>query len=113
MKNFQFSEFSCPCCGQNKMEPVFLAMIDDLREQFGAPLHVNSGYRCEKHNAEVGGKPHSMHLTGKAADISTVNMTNEQRHEFMMIVKAMFKGIGVGKTFTHMDMRQTPAFWVY
>lgn len=113
MNHFEPREFNCPCCGENKMNVEFLLTIDELREEFGAPLHINSGYRCPKHNAEVGGVSSSQHLQGKACDLSTVNMTAEQRHALMLLIKKKFKGIGVGKTFTHVDIREKPAFWVY
>lgn len=36
----------------------------------GAPLHINSGYRCPELNAAVGGNPHSYHQYGCAADLA-------------------------------------------
>ena len=45
-------------------------MLDPLRERFGKPIVVNSGYRCPTHNREVGGVGTSQHLRGEAADIS-------------------------------------------
>ena len=35
----------------------------------GAPIHVNSGYRCAALNAAVGGAANSAHVRGLAADI--------------------------------------------
>ena len=32
-------------------------------------MTVNSGFRCAKHNREVGGVPASQHLRGEAADV--------------------------------------------
>lgn len=34
------------------------------------PLNVNSGVRCKRHNAEVGGVSNSLHTTGQAVDLS-------------------------------------------
>lgn len=36
-------------------------------------IRVSSGYRCERLNATVGGKPNSQHLDGEAADIQYIN----------------------------------------
>ena len=37
-------------------------------------IHINSGYRCEKLNKAVGGRPNSLHLQGRAADIHVKNI---------------------------------------
>lgn len=38
------------------------------------PLHVNSGFRCGKVNAAVGGVPTSRHVLGLAADVVPLDM---------------------------------------
>ena len=45
-------------------------VLDPLREKYGKPIRVNSGYRCPKHNLAVGGGNRSQHLLGEAADIA-------------------------------------------
>lgn len=45
-------------------------VLDPLREAWGKPLHVNSGYRCRALNKAVGGVPASQHMRGEAADIT-------------------------------------------
>ena len=45
--------------------------LDPLREAFGSPLYVNSGYRCAALNVLVGGVATSQHLRGEAADVTT------------------------------------------
>ncbi|WP_304709087.1 D-Ala-D-Ala carboxypeptidase family metallohydrolase [uncultured Rikenella sp.] len=45
-------------------------LLDPIREAWGGPISVNSGYRCPKLNAAVGGVSTSQHLRGEAADIS-------------------------------------------
>ena len=44
-------------------------VLQPLRDAWGLPLHVNSGYRCPKLNAAVGGASTSQHTKGEAADI--------------------------------------------
>ena len=46
-------------------------VLDPLREMYGHPIHVTSGYRCDKLNRVVGGAKTSQHLRGEAADITT------------------------------------------
>ena len=43
--------------------------MEDIRIRYGKPIIINSGYRCEKLNKIVGGKPNSQHLKGEAADL--------------------------------------------
>ena len=46
-------------------------VLDPVREWYGKPIYVNSGYRCPELNKAVGGVADSFHLTGCAADIDT------------------------------------------
>lgn len=46
-------------------------VLDKARIGIGAPIIVNSGYRCEELNKAVGGKKNSQHKRGEAADITT------------------------------------------
>lgn len=44
-------------------------VLEPLREHFGIPVVISSGYRCPQLNKAVGGVPNSQHLKGEAADI--------------------------------------------
>lgn len=54
-------------------------ILDPLREEYGSPIYVNSGYRCHTLNSAVGGSATSQHLTGEAADITTGNRRDNRR----------------------------------
>ena len=54
----------------NKIGQKLMDMCQAVREKLGIPLHVSSGYRCVKHNGEVGGVNGSYHIKGLAADLS-------------------------------------------
>ena len=70
-KNFKASEFACKCgCKFNNIDPRVMIMAQVIRDELGVPVRVNSGCRCEKHNAEVGGAKDSKHTKGLAADLS-------------------------------------------
>ena len=43
--------------------------LDKVREEFGAPIRVSSGYRCLELNRAVGGSKKSQHMQGLAADL--------------------------------------------
>lgn len=49
-----------------------LEVLDDLREHYGKPIKITSGYRCAALNKLVGGSPTSAHVIGYAADLQPV-----------------------------------------
>lgn len=56
------------------------AVLDPLREWYGKPIRVNSGYRCEALNKAVGSKAkNSQHLYGEAADITVGSKTENEK----------------------------------
>ena len=70
-KNFKVSEFACKCgCGFNIIDQRVINMAQAIREALGVRVNVNSGCRCEQHNARVGGVKGSKHTKGLAADLS-------------------------------------------
>ena len=70
-RNFKVSEFACKCgCGYNVIDQRVIDMAQIIREALGVPVKVNSGCRCDKHNANVGGVKGSKHTKGLAADLS-------------------------------------------
>lgn len=56
-------------------------VLDPLREWYGKPVYVNSGYRSPVLNRLVGGAANSQHLKGEAADI-TAGSREENRKLF-------------------------------
>lgn len=48
-------------------------VLDPLREAWGKPIVVSSGYRCPRLNQAVGGTLSSQHVLGQAADIHTLS----------------------------------------
>lgn len=44
-------------------------VLDPLREWYGKPIPVNSGYRCPELNKAIGGVATSFHQFGKGVDI--------------------------------------------
>ena len=83
-KNFSYSEFEasdkadekgiCNVITTFEVRDAVKALVDTvlqpLRDAWGKPLHVNSGYRCPELNKEVGGMPTSQHVKGEAADVA-------------------------------------------
>lgn len=52
------------------LKALVTEVLEPARQRLGIPIMVNSGYRCPKHNAEVGGVANSQHMKGEAADIA-------------------------------------------
>ena len=44
-------------------------VLQPLRDAWGKPLAINSGFRCPEVNRAVGGVPTSQHTKGEAADV--------------------------------------------
>lgn len=111
-EHFDSSEFTCHHCGggADKIHPRLIALLEELRGRVGKPLHINSGYRCPVHNANVGGVSNSQHVQGTAADVATPAGVSFKRFE--QIVKQIpFDGIGLyppiegSGSFIHVDVR--------
>lgn len=112
-KHFQSIEFDCKCsydsCTITYVDDDLISCLEILRIFFKNPLTINSGFRCVKHNADVGGKIGSIHMTGKAADIKIENVALDKVYEFS---EKIFDGLGKYKTFIHVDKRGYRARWV-
>ena len=54
-------------------------LLDPIREAWGKPIIVSSGYRCKELNALVGGVKNSHHLLGCAADLIAGNKADHRR----------------------------------
>ena len=44
-------------------------VLEPLRQWYGKPITIGSGYRCKALNTAVGGVKNSQHMTGEAADL--------------------------------------------
>lgn len=67
--------------GVLKLQKLIEAVLDPLREWYGKPIKINSGYRCEALNKAIGGAKSSQHMLGEAADI-TVGSKEENKKLF-------------------------------
>lgn len=46
-----------------------ISRLQPIRDEYGKPIYITSGYRCPELNKKVGGKKNSQHLMGLAADL--------------------------------------------
>ena len=74
---------------RRKLNGLIVNLLDPVREVWGAPILVNSGFRCPVLNKAVGGVPASQHVRGEAADI-TAGSPEKNRRLFDMIAAGDF-----------------------
>ncbi len=87
-------------------------VFENIRKLCGdKPLLIHSAYRTIEHNKAVGGAPTSQHLQGRALDIAPLD---GRAHVLYRIVSRNayalgVRGLGLYKTFIHVDIRLTNA----
>ena len=97
------AEFQCRCCGKLPPDcvkgddgdyPTFYDALfyrfDNLREAWGKPIVVTSGYRCPTHEYEVSGSRLGPHIWGALAPA----LTEQDKPRFVALVET-----------THPEMR--------
>ena len=70
------------------LERLVDKVLDGLREIYGKPITVNSGYRCPELNKAVGGSKTSDHMKGFSADITASN--KKENATLFQIIKDKF-----------------------
>ena len=113
MKYFRTKEFECKCgqCSmpsevQANIEALVNNVLDPVREVYGKPIYVNSGFRCEKHNRKVGGVPNSQHMRGEAADI---HCEDNQQLARLIVAQGRFDQLILYPTFIHVSWKRNGA----
>jgi uncharacterized protein YcbK (DUF882 family) len=112
-RHFERKEFACKgngcdCGGRFAAVDVELVeVLERVREKFG-PVFINSACRCPSHNRKVGGKPHSYHVRGMAADIRSPAATPEEIFGFLDSAYPDRFGLIKYVSFVHVDVRRTP-----
>lgn len=95
-----------------KVDERLLTLLENIRNHTGKPVHINSGYRSPEYNATLkNASPRSQHCNGKAADIWVEGVTPKQIADIAECYLGSSGGIGIYKTFTHVDVRTSCARW--
>ena len=69
-EHFKANEFACKDGTDNILiDSQLIEILEKIRNHFGTPITINSGFRTVKHNRNVGGAKASYHCKGMAADI--------------------------------------------
>ena len=123
-KYFTLAEFKCKCgkCEMPQGTPPdkLIDILCEIREHYGSPLIINSGYRCPTHNAKVGGAANSRHTKGDAVDFVVKGVKTKEVYEFCENLPCADEiGLAIKhnpnefKGFVHLDTRGFKARWVY
>ncbi len=107
---FKDIELACKCgrleCDAAPMDIDTIMKLDGLRLEFAEPMILNSARRCEfwNNSKDVKGARNSQHLYGRAVDVRTPSAEYAMRL-MKLALKHGFVGVGVSKTFIHIDTR--------
>jgi len=118
MKYFDYHEFDSPDVqGSGQlMSKELLEILEEVREHYGRPIHITSGYRTESHNAKVGGKVDSSHLKGLACDVACTN-SRDRFHLVRLFIEYGITRIGIANNFIHIDIddedKSEQVIWTY
>lgn len=61
-KHFRPFELACRGTGSLVVSSWFMDRLEELRVELDEPMRINSGYRTEEYNYDVGGHPNSLHM---------------------------------------------------
>ena len=92
MKHFSISELTASAtalregidnrpskCAYHLLHVLVDQLLDPIREAWGEPIVVSSGYRCKELNTLIGGVKNSHHMLGCAADLIAGNKADHRR----------------------------------
>lgn len=111
-KNFTVKEFAC----SDGTDTVFISLtlvnlLQKIRDHFGKAVIINSAYRTEAHNKSIGGATYSQHKYGLAADIHINGVTPKEIASYVETLMPSSGGIGIYKSFVHVDVRRVKSRW--
>lgn len=105
-EHFKANEFACKDGTDNILiDSQLIETLEKIRNHFGTPITINSGFRTVKHNRNVGGAKASYHCKGMAADIVVKGHNSKEVAEY---ASSIMKQGGVIRytNFTHIDVRE-------
>ena len=110
--NFAVREFRCNDGSDAiKIDSNLPFLLQQIRDHFNAPVHINSAYRTPKYNAKVGGVSNSYHVKGMAADIVVSGVSAKRVAQYAETLDCGGIGWYEHKKFVHIDTRKKRVCW--
>ena len=125
-KHFHSREFNChdgtpvPARDYNGLRYLCRTFLEPLRAKYGN-VTILSGYRTRSHNRKVGGASRSFHVytihdgNDHAVDVKCRRGKPSDWHRTLAAIRRTKRrgrgGLGLYRTFVHVDTRDTKADW--
>ena len=117
-KNFNLKEFTksatakklnidnskVPEYVKNNIKEMVFQVLQPLRDYIDKPITINSGYRCLKLNAAVGGVPTSQHVQGQAADIKVDGLSSFEIAQAVLDLHLPYDQLILYNDFVHISI---------
>jgi hypothetical protein len=101
-----------------RIDPGLVRCLQALQDHVGKPVTITSGYRSYLYNRRIyqqrNQKPtDSQHSSGRAADVRIQGMSGLAIAKAALTACGLDLGLGVSRTFAHIDVRGRFAVWTY
>ena len=73
----------------DKLKKLATDILQPIRDTYGVPIKISSGYRCSELNKKIGGVRNSQHVLGEAADLVVGDIV--QNLELFNLIKTMIE----------------------
>ena len=117
-KNFNLKEFTksstakklnidnskVPEYVKNNIKELVYQVLQPLRDYIDKPITINSGYRCLKLNAAVGGVPTSQHVQGQAVDIKVDELSSFEIAQAVLDLHLPYDQLILYNDFVHISI---------
>lgn len=81
------------------------------RDLLGVPIHISSGFRCDKLNRAVGGSRTSAHSVGFAIDFTAPNFGNTRKIATFLVAKFREQAVGFDQLI--LEFPDSPSSWIH
>lgn len=111
-EHFKVKEFACN--DGTDYIPIDLDLaykLENIRQHFGKPITITSGYRSESYNKKIGGTSSSYHTKGKAFDIVVQGVSPYDVAHYAQGLWINGIGCYYDDHFVHIDARTEPFYW--
>lgn len=117
-KNFNLKEFTksstakklnidnskVPEYVKNNIKELVYQVLQPLRDYIDKQITINSGYRCLKLNAAVGGVPTSQHVQGQAVDFKVDGLSSFEIAQAVLDLHLPYDQLILYNDFVHISI---------